>query len=670
MELFIISAAIAFFLYQAAAHARLPAPSDRPDFKLGRFVITVDAASSRAWARRIVRGLLVFLLLLCILLVHNLLFPTSIIARNEVNIVLGFVFGPMFGMWVNSILLSDPATLTKGQVAGAIALMFLFIVGSVGKETGSLIERFGSNLNSVKFAGAELSFAERARRDLPTGVVSLGGPSGTTSETTNGLDYVGHMDEWYLYRDAEFMKVLFRGADVTSITKILSDDQKFTSDKIVPPFQCLSEWLRMTSDANAVNVHVTAFARIFRQFKAIEVDALREQAARDFVKQSIAVARDIVEFRLPPSTQKSCEKLVAQFCGSNAEPKEKALECIWSASPSEKSDTSSETIDRFVNEFKSGLDRFDRLNAPRDRPYFAIAYASMMAQLGQYHAVAAVLDDWIETAMERKRDGRANPYDEMFEFRARLILANLVEEWIRKEADKTPVTVRNEHLANLRILRAMMRPHLVKESFFSTLFETSERARDPLALSWPGGCALKQADARWWRDYFELYVWVELTYLQNTIRHPDYDTRFAETTTVQLRQLAALDVSCVLQRPNTPNEAESLKPDSDAPAAAVNYFAQILSTYGLNAIKYTETRGSSEASEQKKRRLEDAVRATRVGLEAAQYYLDDVKTRKLASRENAARPTFLERVATSEADATSAILKQNQKTLQDALNAQ
>jgi len=138
----------------------------------------------------------------------------------------------------------------------------------------------------------------------------------------------------------------------------------------------------------------------------------------------------------------------------------------------------------------------------RDRPYFAIARASIMAQLRQYEAAGAILSDWLDQAQVREGSIDQEHPDptsvSWLEMRARSMLAAFMEEWLRREGDRTATALRNEHLRNLDFLRAVMRTKLDGVTFFSQIIQNAQN-RDGISLNKPSDCEYDGGHVRSWR---------------------------------------------------------------------------------------------------------------------------------------------------------------------------
>lgn len=138
-------------------------------------------------------------------------------------------------------------------------------------------------------------------------------------------------------------------------------------------------------------------------------------------------------------------------------------------------------------------------------------------------------------------------------------------------------------------------------------------------------CGVDEVEARrdLWRQIFSSYISMELTHIQNRLRHPDYKLKYVESTNTDIIRLVNLDLSCLSKYP---------------PPAQV--YAQILDSYALNMVQYVTAKKDTETTEDREKRLDAARRAVAYGLEITydQAQIDLNRT----------GVAFLERVAPSD----------------------
>jgi hypothetical protein len=675
VESFILSAFLAFILYQSLAYAKWPVPKNR--FPLGRDISISFDERSADWARRLIRIFLVLVILLCIVFLHNLAFPTDAILRNRVNVILGFLFGPLSAMWINSILshgANEP--LTRGQIVGGVGLIVFFIVGCVGNETGALLRKFAYNVSSIKLPGAELAFTGKkdstpgAGADRPAG--QSGGSKGEAGPS-GGLSYLSNLNEFFIKRDLEYL-VLFGN---TNLTTKLEEVGKFADEVAAPPFSCLLGRLATTADPTTVNAHLLGFAQTLRRINAFTDGPQNEYVSTDFIRRALTIASDTIESAPLAEINDYCAPLLKVFCPQHLDTNPKnpkrvsladnkrpaMLNCIRGLNEGLKKNVPQQAVTAANRQTEEFLLRFTRVSELEERPYLSIAQASLMAQLGQYKAASAILYGWLEAKNKTKPRGGWTSPDDWFEVRARSIIAAFLDEWIQRD-EEIDTVVRDEHLANLDFLRKDLKQRLVamdasKPDYFSDLLtgtapaSSSDQSRLPV-FKRPSACGLpildrrawKPENIRLWQALFRSYVSMELTYLQNTLHHPRYGDKYAETATTDLRRFAQLDLSCFLK--------------VDQPELT---YAYILEAYARNALKYSALKKGLESDEARKRRLEQGVSAATFGIEMIEEAATADRTRHERSE------PFVSRIASSAPIGLEDKLKQDLQDLNAALRA-
>ena len=361
MTAFILSSAIAFALYELLASVDWPAARGDIPFRWGNITINWDVVPA-AW--NLVRAAMVTALLLTILIVHTFASQFDAIAKYEVNIVFGFVFGPLLAIWVNSVVVhSAKEDLSRGQILAAISLLLLFFFGTVGNETAGLIRRYSNSLSSVKVAGAELSFSNGRNRNDPTVLpFTPTGGTGTTFPSDNNpglsnlavLDKIIERDDDYL-TTALFPKIGAEDkakdeANRTNATSDLHKAQIFASASIVQPAACLAAWFQKTGDARAFDGYLVAFAGLFRRLEVLngEMNSQTEPPASaddretqemqrlteissDFVRHGLTMALDIASSIPHASLPEKCKSWFEIYCRADVEGDRSSRPCLAAA---------------------------------------------------------------------------------------------------------------------------------------------------------------------------------------------------------------------------------------------------------------------------------------------------------------------------------------------------
>jgi hypothetical protein len=111
MEAFVLSAVLSFIVYECLAYVDVPPRGVW--FRIGQITISFDPTSAK-WAQRALMALIVVAILLCILFLHEVISPLDQISRNKINIILGFLFGPLFAIWLNGVFSYPPGKPLRG----------------------------------------------------------------------------------------------------------------------------------------------------------------------------------------------------------------------------------------------------------------------------------------------------------------------------------------------------------------------------------------------------------------------------------------------------------------------------------------------------------------------------------------------------------------------------
>ncbi len=652
METFVLSAVLSFVVYECLVYVDVP--PRRGWFRIGDVSINFDAASAK-WAHRALIAVIVFALLLSILFIHEIIFPLDRISRNKVNIILGLLFGPLFAIWLNSVFNYPPGKpLSRGQIVGGVGLVLFCLIGSAGTQTGKLLEQLARKISGLKGLGFELSLSEPSRKKDPSqGATSFAGSQSSSkfasSSGSVGLEYVSQLDD-IVQRDEDYLKLLFGQTDVQ-----LSDQLERAKDlaklAIKPPLKCLAAWFEATADATFVNDHLGPFVTAFRQVSTLHSEQRRRDVSRIFVGSMAAIALDVEAFGAPPAVETGCASLLQIFCSANIEilpdtgiriaDRPALMECLRTLSEAEGSHQLQASAKDRAEELSEKLRLFVADDALDTRPYFAIAYASLMAQLGQYETAAYILDGWLDRQKARL-GGSGKVVDDWFQLRIRSILAAYFEEWLLKQGSSAATAFRNEHLKNLDVLRTSLEGLLVKPGFLAE--KTGRSAREAAEFRVPGACAesIVEPQRRLWRRLLSSYISMELTHIQNRLRHPYYLSKFVESTNSDIGRLVDLDLSCLSEYP---------------PPALV--YAQILDSYALNIVQYAKAKKEIESSGVREERFRTAGKAIAYGLEI---------THDRAQLDlNRSSVALLARVAPSDWVSARESLQQTGKELRDAL---
>jgi hypothetical protein len=623
MQPFVLSALLSFAIYQFMAYVDVP--PFRGWLRVGSVNINFGPAAAR-WAKRVLIAAITLLIVFGVLFVHERLSPLDAISRNRTNIVLGFLFGPLFAIWLNSVFNHPPGQpLSRGLVVGGVGLIVFCLIGSAGNQTGKLIQQLTRKISGFKGFGVEVSLSDPSRkRDSSQGALPLAGSKNSSNFESNngsaGLGYVSQLGE-IVDRDRRYLRDLF-GQNNWELMLHLNRAEDLSNFALGPPMQCFTGWLGTTADATYVNDRLGLFLTTFRQVSTINDDERRMYVSRTFVHNLAIVASDIQSFGVPQAVARACLPLVKIFCSDAVDKdntihddKRQSLMACLTRSRQEDGPPSKAKEDA-VKALSDKLSLFVADKALETRPYFVIAYASLLVQLGQYAAAVAVLDSWLDK--QRKRlDGKSDIVEDWFEIRVRSILAAYSEEWLLKQGTSAPRAYRNEHLENMGILRTNLHKVLLNVSFPLTTKDDPFKPPGPCTSAANYLLGLSQR-------LFASYVTTALTHIQNRLHHPDYKSDYLVQTDVDIEGLLRLDLSCLPKDPQPP----------------LLIYAQILDAYALNMVQYVRATKDVISSDEKEDRLKIAARALGYGLEITNKPADDEVGRR-------GKVPFLERVAPS-----------------------
>ncbi|MET3906800.1 hypothetical protein ABID59_001131 [Bradyrhizobium sp. S3.3.6] len=579
MGSFLSAAAFAFSIFELLAFAKPPTLKRRYNFSLGGAVLRITPRLAGI-LHYIVLAISISLILFLLLALHELIGPFDAISRNRVNITLGFLWGPVFGIWVNSVLRHPGGKeLSRLQVVAGIALTVLFVVGSFGNAVGSFIEKYADSLSGVKIGVAELSFANKGHGGTPGAAsYSPAGTHGNSVESSLGLEYVMHLHDYFIEPDVQFMKEFFKISD-TALERQLDQVRRFAVDYIEPPLSCLLEWQQTSDDALAIEDHLRGFANVYRRLRLAAKDPRLPRFGPELVQRSEFLVSDVDVASPVPF---SCTYLQTAVSNPN-----------WIK--------------------QSDVDQVAANREYLERPYLAITLAGLMAQVNQYQNAGSILSQWIaqhertssNAEIEFAPNSAATP-GQWLNIRARSILAAFTEEWLRKDEASVNTRLRDEHLSNLGFLRRGLGNILSKVPAFENLHRKAGTELDP---TYKENCKL---EGKLWRRLYVSYASIELAYLQNTLVHASYEEKYAETTTAGLSQLLGFDFSCL-----------------DDPRL---FRAQVLEAFSRNAFLYIRARGKKDSAEARNNRLKTALRAAEIGLEEVRNSRSIMDRRELSAK--------------------------------------
>ena len=673
MTAFLLSGTLGFIVYQCLAWANVP--KGKPGIDIGDIQVQFSK-SAATWARRGLRLVIAVLILGAIILLNRPFIASDAVAKSEVAILLGAFWGPLFAVWINAVIANAAgANLTRGQFVAGIGLALLFLIGSVGNETGSILGEYAKKINNVKIAGAEVSFSDRSKAGSP-GAGAVPSPGQPLVSGSAGLTYFAGLDGT-IARDEEYLD-LFRRLELRDIdnqlshlNKTVDDDRRqrltekvdstnahwtktratlqaakdFANRTVTRPLNCLVGWYETTGDSNSVNRHLALYGNLFRRLQAIdpkqEADTEQQinELAIGLIRTSINVGSDALVSIPNYLGRDQCNDLIGLFCPDEIKSADRQplRACMKRALTATEPDTKSPlpAIESLRQATVGGLKNFIATDGIEGRPYFVIGYASILAQLGQYTAAGAILDGWLQRRSERSSATSWTLADDWFDVRVRSTLAAYMEEWIRKQGSTPPTKVLDVHVKNLDRLLDYLHDRLGRTAFFARI-DPALREQKAIALKWPGKCTSSEPEPELevWRRLFETYVSLQLTHAQAALLYFNYKAS-SDDTTREMAKLASMDLSCI--------------PDL---VSGETYGAQIIESFTRNALMYADAHSGPDREEANKKRLAEAIGVAEFGNkllnDAAKLSDDAAKNSSAAKSDN----SFLKRIESNELDDT------------------
>ncbi len=671
MDVFLFSSALTFLVYECLAYADVP--HRREWLRIGNNTVNFDENSAR-WMQRIVIAVIVFVFFACLLYLYDALSPIAPSTRTNINIILGFLFGPLFAIWLNGIFNSPPGKpLSRGQIFGGIGLILFCIIGMAGQQAGKVFEQLSRKISGFKGLGVEVSLSDSGPKKT-AGPTKIAGSSSSqnfaSSSGSIGLIYVSRLEEM-ITRDQSYLRdltVVF-GEGNDDVQGQLNRASQLAERAITPPMKCLAAWFEATADATFVKDHLGIFVNALRRFSTLQADDEERSkiVSRSFVDGMAAIAADIDLAVVQGALENGCAPLFRIFCpasiavspekdttfkppkqkyiirdkeGREKEGRADLLDCINGLPELRTSNELSASAEQRAKEIAESLQAFAKDRGLQTRPYFAITFAGLMAQFGQYETAVATMDDW--SSRQKTVKGPSKAASDWFTLRARSIQAAYFDEWLSKQGNSVATVFLNEHLENLDVLRKGFEELLLKWDFASKMAPRTKKKE--MVLRKPGACTSDEIDPQLdlWQNLYSSYISMEMTHIQIRLHHPDYKSRYVESTNADITRLAELDLSCMAEYPNP-----------------TLVYAQFLQAYALNLLQYSKARKDVEGDDLRNGRFKNAQQVLTYGLE-----ITDKQARLDLARSGG---TFLARVSPSDWVKTRELLQQTETELRAAM---
>ena len=157
--------------------------------------------------------------------------------------------------------------------------------------------------------------------------------------------------------------------------------------------KCLAAWLEANADSIYVNERLNLFVNAFRQVSTLNSEERRTEVSRTFVRNLAAMASDVEAYGAPSAVKIACAPLLQIFCGSfitagsdgilAIADRPGLLQCLRNLPRRSTGGPLREPAAQTAQLLSEKLNLFVADEALETRPYFAIAHASFMTQLGR-----------------------------------------------------------------------------------------------------------------------------------------------------------------------------------------------------------------------------------------------------------------------------------------------
>jgi hypothetical protein len=206
------------------------------------------------------------------------------------------------------------------------------------------------------------------------------------------------------------------------------------------------------------------------------------------------------------------------------------------------------------------------------RPYFAIARAGLLVQMGSYEAAIEVLHDWVNRPNKNEKrlsDAWATGLpDAWYVIRARIAIGGYLEEWIRSLGESAPQALRQYQIDNWQaVIEAMkkLRAHAAMQKASGTA--TMRHGLFGMTHSGDEGlCDAEDGEREDLGRLYESYIGSLTGFVDHSLKHTEASAKNASRINEAVDELNSISLRCV------------------APAVRQELRAEILELYARNQL--------------------------------------------------------------------------------------
>lgn len=638
MVVFLLSAFICFLIFQIVKFIEISVYKNNVViYKFGNFALFKTSRDSRIQFFATI--LLIFILFIAIIRYYISTFSgdlfgfsLTLLDRYAGSILIGFLFGPLFANWLNGVArLKGKETLSSGQVAYGVLLIVLFVAGSLGQETGRIIENYAKNLTKVSVAGVEFGFAE-ARRSTRASVTdnNIVNPAQTAllpPGTSQGLGAITELAN-LIRRDCQYISMVMKepvekcgSADDTSLAaqfqacntqqplsiacmQIEQSAAERSAQKLLVDYgSCLSAAFELGTDSTLIKQRLEGLAPRLREManpNFTSDDDFKARANATFFHETLALAGYVYPVFLagstaqprkpPPSTlTKACAPSFALLCDDITANPEKREACGREAARLSSPAADPSIYNRLKQArsaiFSDHINQFLKVKDHDKRPYIVTSYAYLMSHLRDYDSALFKLYEWLKlhkataSAEEQDMSKVVGVSNTIYEIRARTTILFVTEEWLRYLKNDASASLREQHIANIESLINLQ--NSIKS--YQEVYITSKRSSSASVQSNFTTANIDKKECSFTEEYktrlLHNFLSQKLLYAYNAMRHPEYMTTYAPKARAHVLEVVNADLSCILEKPYKQWGSAILNAD------ALDLYAQILWREALNMRK-------------------------------------------------------------------------------------
>lgn len=614
MVIFLAAALVSFLVFQSAKFLEKEGfPDGIIVYKITEFI----SIRTNRLGRTSLLSVVIFVSFLVATILFSFLFSNhnfgggfsrDVLGRYGGSFFLGLIFGALFANWLNGVAREESAkSLSTGQVVYGVLLVVIFVAGSLGQETGRILENYAKSLNKVSIAGVEIGFSD-ARRGartsttentivnpapaalLPPGTSGgLGAISGLADLIERDCRYIAIAMDWQVEecegREGDSLWSMRQHCqDRRTARECLLSEQRAAKRSaqalLVDYGRCLLATFEHGTDSSFIKQRLEGLAPRLRELASLNFRAsvdFRERASMTFFNETLTLLDYVFSAFLDEaaqssgnrsdraavlkkksfdSIQESCTPLIRLLCSPSDSGSVSLTTCRTqitgnSLNSNFKPDVNSAPLKTISSLFGQMI----WIDDYAKRPYVVTAHTYLMSHLRDYDSALFRLYEWIAlygvdtNPVAGSISSSNNLPSTIYTIRARLSILFATEEWLRYLKNDAPSSLREQHLDNITRLINLQ----VTIPAYRKLIDLSKSSTN---TSSQGGFTIARIENKtcvFTEDYktrlIHNFLSQKLLFAYNAIRHPEYTTKYAPIARAHVLDVVNADLGCVLEKP-------------------------------------------------------------------------------------------------------------------------